>query len=62
MTDEATGVGGVTVTEGGTESWKSGVLLLCAHKPCLARAAVTSWASVESCGDSSRLMLPAEDR
>lgn len=33
-----------------------------AHKPCLARAAVTSWASVESCGDSSRLMLPADDR
>lgn len=33
-----------------------------AHKPCLARAAVTSWASVESCGDSRRLMLPAEDR
>lgn len=33
-----------------------------AHKPCLARAAVTSWASVESWGDSRRLMLPEEDR
>lgn len=33
-----------------------------AYKPCLARAAVTSWASVESWGDSRRLMLPAEDR
>lgn len=32
-----------------------------AHKPCLARAAVTSCASVESWGDSRRLMLPAED-
>lgn len=33
-----------------------------AHKPCLARAAVTSWASVESWGDSRTLMLPVEDR
>ncbi len=31
------------------------------HKPCLARAAVTSSASVSSCGDSSMLMLPDED-
>lgn len=28
----------------------------------MARAAVTSWASVDSCGDSSRLMLPADDK
>lgn len=32
------------------------------YRPCLARAAVTSCASVASCGDSSRLMLPAEER
>lgn len=31
------------------------------HKPCLARAAVTSSASVASCGDSSILRLPDED-
>lgn len=44
------------------EWWKWGTLLPCAHNPCLASAAVTSWASVDSCGDSRRLMLPADDR
>lgn len=32
------------------------------HKPCLARASVTSLARVESCGDSVKLRLPEEDR
>lgn len=32
------------------------------YRPCLARAAVTSCASVASCGDSSWLRLPAEER
>lgn len=31
------------------------------HKPCLARAAVTSSARVANWGDSSRLMLPVEE-
>lgn len=31
------------------------------HKPCLARAAVTSSARVASWGDSSRLMLPEDE-
>lgn len=33
-----------------------------AHKPCLARAAVTSCAKVDRWGDSVMLMLPLEDR
>lgn len=42
---------------------RSDVLLLWpVHKPCLAKAAVTSWAKVDRCVDSWRLMLPAEER
>lgn len=32
------------------------------HKPCLARAAVTSSAKVANCGDSNMLRLPEDDR
>lgn len=32
------------------------------HRPCLARAAVTSSARVASCGDSCMLRLPEDDR
>lgn len=49
---QAGGVQGVQGVQGG----------LGAHKPCLAKAAVTSSARVASCGDSSMLMLPEEDR
>lgn len=41
---------------------RAGIQRSSVHKPCLARAAVTSSARVANCGDSSMLRLPEDDR
>lgn len=41
---------------------RAGIQRPSVHKPCLARAAVTSSARVANCGESIMLRLPEEDR